>query len=208
MPKIGVSTSREAVSQVTLGVLVSGNSFSGLGISVPVGRGFLPEEDYTPGRNPVAVISDSMWERQFNSDLSGIGGKLRLNGSEFTIVGVTERSFTGPEAYLLPEVYVPMNSFPQVLPDSKTDFLTERDRRTVAVFGRLKPGTNIQTAQAELAILAKALEVQYPATNRDRSITVLKYQQARFEQNSTDAVLALTLMESPAWCCRLHAPTW
>lgn len=48
---MGVSAGREGEAHTTLGVLVSGNFFSGLGISIPIGRGFRAEEDVTPGRS-------------------------------------------------------------------------------------------------------------------------------------------------------------
>ena len=78
---MGVSASREGAAQMNLGVIVSGNYFSGLGIDIPIGRGFRADEDVTPGKYLVAVISHSLWEREFGSDPGAIGRKLRLNGS-------------------------------------------------------------------------------------------------------------------------------
>jgi hypothetical protein len=104
---MGLSASRDAVAQMTLGVMASGNFFSGLGIDIPLGRGFRPEEDTTPGRDLVAVISHSLWERMFASDPNVAGRKLRLNGAEFTVIGVAPAAFSGPEGYVLPDVYFP-----------------------------------------------------------------------------------------------------
>src|SRR5947209_4451660 len=41
--------------------IASGNYFDVLGVKAARGRTFLPEEDKTPGANPVAVISDGLW---------------------------------------------------------------------------------------------------------------------------------------------------
>src|SRR5579872_1211300 len=57
MVPMGISQSRDAVPKVTLGVLASWDFFSGLGIDIPLGRSFRPDEDQVPGRDPVAVLS-------------------------------------------------------------------------------------------------------------------------------------------------------
>src|SRR5580658_4667135 len=95
----GISATREALPQMTLGYLVSGNFFSGLGIEIPVGRGFHAEEDLPQTKdNLVAVISHAFWERNFNSDPNVAGRTVRVNGAEFTVVGVASREFSGPES--------------------------------------------------------------------------------------------------------------
>ena len=62
------------------------------------------------------------------------------------------------------------------------------------MLGRLAPGVSVTQAQSELRTLAQALAAQYPETNRDRSVTVLDYVRARFENSPTDASLSLTLL--------------
>src|SRR5215216_2685395 len=49
------------------GEIVSASYFPILGIQPAVGRTFLPEEDSTPDRSPVAVISYKLWQRRFGS---------------------------------------------------------------------------------------------------------------------------------------------
>jgi predicted permease len=192
----GISASREALPQRTMGYLVSGNFFSGLGIEIPIGRGFRAEEDRAEGKDAlVAVISHSFWERNFNSDPNVAGRILHLNGAEFTVVGVASQDFTGPEAYLLPDVYVPLHSYRQAAPMvTEADFLTSRKLRPVSSFARLKPGVSVKNAQAEMTTIAHALEAQYPDTNRDRTITVLTFAADRFEQDKIDAILSMTLL--------------
>lgn len=191
---MGMGASKDAVSQMMLGIIASGNFFSGLGIEMPLGRGFLPEEDQTPGRDLVAVISHSLWEREYASDPGAIGRKIRINGTDFTIVGVAPAGFTGPEAFIHPEIYVPMNSYPQAMPNQNNRFLTARDQRSLTLFGLLKPGVSISEAHAELNTISHRLAAQYPATDRDRTVTVLSYIRARFENDTIDAILALMLL--------------
>jgi macrolide transport system ATP-binding/permease protein len=191
---MGISVNRDQVPQYNLGIIASGNFFSGLGIQMPIGRGFRPEEDTVPGRDLVAVISYGMWQREFASDPGAIGRKIRVNGTDFTLVGVAPEGFTGPMAFVMPEVYVPMNSFPQALPNSKSDFLTSRGSRGLTLLGSLNPGVSAAQAHAELSTIARRLAAQYPDTNRDRSVTALGYIRARFENDTVDSTLALMLL--------------
>jgi hypothetical protein len=65
--KLGVA---DGVEQIW-GEAVSGNYFDVLGVAAHKGRTFLSEEDLIPGKNPVTVISHSLWQRRFNSDRQG-----------------------------------------------------------------------------------------------------------------------------------------
>src|SRR5207302_979837 len=62
------------------------------------------------------------------------------------------------------------------------------------LLGRLAPGASVTEAQSELRTIARGLAAQYPEANRDRTVTVLHYVHARFENDPTDAALALTLL--------------
>lgn len=72
-----------------------------------LGRGFLPEEDKTPGANPVAVISYDLWQRRFNSDRELIGKTISLNNQTFTVVGIAPKPYTGMMRGLAIDVWVP-----------------------------------------------------------------------------------------------------
>ncbi len=190
----GIATDPKQVPKYNLSVIVSGNFFSGLGIPLAIGRGFRPEEDTVPGRDLVAVISYQMWDREFARDPAAVGHKIRVNGVDFTVVGVTVESFTGPQAFILPSIYVPFSSFEQAIPGSQKDYLTSRSARSLALLGRLKPGVRISQAQAELATVAHSLAAQFPETNRDRTVSVLDYVHARWERDSIDGLFSLLLL--------------
>jgi hypothetical protein len=51
----------------------------------------------------------------------------------------------------------------------------KRERRTLAVFGRLRDGGDLRTARAEIAAISKNLEREYPATNQDFTASVRTY---------------------------------
>jgi predicted permease len=142
----------------------------------------------------VAVISYEMWDREFARDREVLGRQIRVNGSEFAVIGVAPESFTGPEAYVVPDIYVPMHAYAKAVPDAEADHLTSRKNRSAVLLGRLRPGAGVAMAQAELRTIARDLAVQFPDTNRDRTVTVLTYIHARFENDSVDATLSMMLL--------------
>ncbi len=52
------------------------------------------------------------------------------------------------------------------------EFLQHRLAHPVRAFGRLRPGATLAQAQAEIALIDRGLEAQYPDTNRDRALVV------------------------------------
>jgi predicted permease len=190
----GVAARSDEIPRYTLDAAVSANFFSGLRVRTALGRGFRDEEDSVPGRDLVAVISYRLWDRDFAHDPGVLGRKVRVNGAAFTVVGVAAKDFTGPEAFVEPAVYIPMHAYAQAVPGTEADYLTSRSRRDATLLGRLRSGVSAAAAQAELRTLAGDLAAKYPATNRGRTVTVLGYLQARFENSQTDSQLSLTLL--------------
>jgi predicted permease len=192
----GISASREALAHSTLAYMVSGNFFSGLGIRMELGRGFRDDEDTPQNKdNLVAVISHNFWVRNFNSDPKVEGRTLRLNGKEFTVVGVTGAEFSGPESWIVPDIYVPVNTYRASAPMvTAGDFLTSRRNRPLYVLARLKPGVSLKTAQAEVTTFAKGLSASYPDSNRQRTFTLATVFDDRFLNDQVDAILSITLM--------------
>src|ERR1044072_4286186 len=76
------------------GHLVTGNYFSVLGVRALRGRVLTPEDD-KPEAQPAAVISYRYWEQELNSDPSIVGKSVIINGTNFTIVGLTPQEFFG-----------------------------------------------------------------------------------------------------------------
>ena len=189
----GIAARVNEIPKYALNAGVSGNFFSGLGIQPVLGRGFRADEDIVSGRDLVAVISYHLWNREFARDRSVLGRRIRVNGTEFTVVGVAPQKFTGPEAFVNPDVYIPMHAYPAV-PGSTAEYLTSRKNRPAVLLGRLKPGMSLTGAQSELRTIARDLAAQYPDSNRDRTVTVLGYLSARYENDPTDAALSLTLL--------------
>src|SRR5215475_1990133 len=150
------------------GQIVSANYFAALGAEMDLGRGFLPEEDRTPGTSPVIVLSHQFWQRQFDSDPRIVGKIIRLQSQSFTVVGVTAREFVGA-ALDTPAFWTPLMMRDQVIPlagENHRRWLTERDADSFQLIGRLKPGIAPQTTQVEMSMIAQQLAQQYPGENR------------------------------------------
>ena len=180
--------------QVVWGQLVSGNFFSTLGVQPALGRTFLPEEDQTPGKYPVMVISYSLWNRMFAGNPDVIGKQVKLSGQSFTIIGVTPKSFAGVDLWFRPEMYLPMMMTAAVSPEG-SDTLTHRSYRGCTLLGRLKPGVTIAQAQAEMNIIMSDLEREYPDSNKD-TVAILRKEMSRRLENgaATPGVILMGLV--------------
>jgi macrolide transport system ATP-binding/permease protein len=157
--------------RVTIGILVNGDFFTTLGVTPALGRGFTPADDQVPGRDAVVVLSYGMWQREFGGRADVVGRPLRLNGVEFTIVGVAPPWFTGVHPFLQPALYVPRMMMREAT-GAATSALTDRTVRSVDVFARLKRGVSIEQARDELRRIASAMEQEHPAANQGRSAMV------------------------------------
>ena len=149
------------------GEAVSGNYFQVVKPRLQLGRGFLPEEGQTAGRDPVVVLADRFWRRQFAADRSVIGRNITLNNIAFTVVGVAEPGFHGIYAiYFAPDVWVPVTMLPRMNQANAT-MLDDRGNRTFRMMGRLRPDVTIDQAAAAMKTISRRLAATYPKTNKE-----------------------------------------
>jgi hypothetical protein len=80
-----------------IGGLVSHGYFEVFGIAPAMGRSFFEEED-TPGKDRVVIMSHGFWERRMGAATDAIGQTLQLNGETHVIVGVMPDGFPRPFA--------------------------------------------------------------------------------------------------------------
>jgi len=189
----GFAPSPTIQPQMRMGLVVSDNFFQVLRIQPALGRAFSPDEVKVPGRDAIAVLSYDLWANQFGRDRSVIGRNIRLNGIDFTVIGVAPQSFTGMDPFIRPALYVPL-SMSQRLAAAPKNPLDDRSAASLQLRGRLKPGVSRQQAQAELIAIAKNLEKAYPDTNRNHNVAVRTELQARMQQDPYDSALAIMLM--------------
>lgn len=180
--------------------IVSGDYFSVLGVKPIIGRGFAPEEDATPGAHAVVVLNHQIWQRRFGADPSIAGRTLKLNGRDFTVIGVAPPGFVGTELLQDFSVYVPMMMQELVRPPSggfaggDAKLLDKRGPRWLMMMGRLKPGVTQQQAQANISAIAKQLAETYPTTNRNIIATLAPASEGRPGMRRTVTPVASLLL--------------
>ncbi|HSB09292.1 MAG TPA: ABC transporter permease [Blastocatellia bacterium] len=157
--------------------VVSGNYFDVLGVNAAFGRTFFPDEDKTPGTNPVVVLSFGAWQREFGGDPAAVGRTISLNRHDFAVIGVAPKDFTGTDLGGGPDLWVPMAMHDQIQPGF--DWYNTRRGLFIAMIGRLKPGVGATQAQAGMTALGSQLEQEYRKDNEGRNVRLVPLLTAR-----------------------------
>jgi predicted permease len=117
---------------------VSGNYFSTLGVPAFGGRVITPADD-TAAAAPVVVMSHHAWEGTYGADPKMIGATIVLEGSPFTVIGVTPPGFFGETLRGdPPDVWIPLQQEPLIA--GETALLRQPVSAWLRVIGRLRPG--------------------------------------------------------------------
>lgn len=151
------------------GYEVSGNYFDMLGVKPFRGRVLHPDDDVNKGGHPLAVISYNCWQRRFAGDPDIDGKRVKVNGLDYTIVGVAPQAFIGTELIFTPEIFVPVAMAPQI---DGFDWLDKRSDGNAFVLGRLKPGVSMKSAEASINVITRQLAHDYPDTDGGVSIVL------------------------------------
>ena len=133
---------------------VSSEFFSTLGVQPMLGRTFSPDEDQ-PGHSNVIVLSYRFWQEHFGNNRAIVGHDLTLDGAHYLIAGVMPRSFRFPD---FAQVWTPLawNDHDKAV----------RGNHNYMVIARLKPGSDLKNAQAEMNTISGRLQEQYPADDK------------------------------------------
>jgi putative ABC transport system permease protein len=137
------------------GANITADMFPLFGANPILGRNFLPEDEKW-GQHRVVLLTYGLWHDKFGGDQTVVNRKLRVNGQEYTIVGVMPRGM--PFFDNLPPVnlFVPLSYAP-------SDEMNTRGNHYLNVVGRLRPGVTVAQAQAEMTGIAAQLEKEFPA---------------------------------------------
>ena len=130
-----------------LGVAVSQNYLSMLGVQPIAGRTFRADE-HQPGANPVVLIGPELWRREFNGASDVIGKSITLNRTNYTVVGVVDSAPLRPLGPRNAELWIPLE---RAVP------YTQRGTHYLRVIARLRPSIGIEQARSELNVLAPAM---------------------------------------------------
>ncbi len=151
--KVIVDGQVEALS----GLQVSGDYFSGLGISPQIGRLIAPEDERGATRGQVAVLSDSYWARRFARDPGVLGRTIRVDDVPHLVIGVTRREFFGIEVGRRVDVTVPIDGS-----EYRTGWAS------MALIVRLPPDGSAFAAGGELTTLVREFAKGADGRLRDR----------------------------------------
>ncbi len=138
-----------------LGVATEANFFSLLGVQPLLGRTFAKGEDQ-PGKNNVVLLSYALLRSRYAGDPTVVGRSIELNSEKYTIAGVMPADFRFPTSA---QLWTPL--------DMSINGLQPRGNHWLNAIGRLKPGVNAKTAQADLSLVAARLEKAYPDSNHN-----------------------------------------
>jgi putative ABC transport system permease protein len=129
---------------------VSANLFHLLGVQPQLGRGFLPQEE-VPGADRVIILSQGLWERRYASNPDILNKTIKVDGKNYTVVGVMGKGFEFP---LTAEAWVPL-AFSAADRESRGD-------NYLWVVGHLRPNVSFSSASAEMQTIFQRLTAAYP----------------------------------------------
>src|SRR5262249_48370376 len=131
------------------------NFFALMGANPIVGRVFQAQE--AQDRAQAVMISSEFWERELNRDPQVLGKSFAIEGVVSTIVGVMRPGFSPCVGGRI-DIWIPINA-------ASGRYSARIDHWLMPV-GRLRAGVRIEQAQADMDVIARRMEEQYPATNK------------------------------------------
>lgn len=131
---------------------LTGAAFRTARVTPLMGRGLL-DADETPGAPGVVVLGYDVWQRSFEGRHDVVGSTVTLGSTPVTVVGVMPKGFRYPVSY---HAWTPLQfraSYGALEGDA------------IGVIGRLKSGTTLEQANAELRVLGERAAAAWPATH-------------------------------------------
>lgn len=146
-------------AQSYFGKSISAQGFDLAQTSAVLGRGLLPSDELAEAE-PVAVISDYVWQSYYDSRTDVVGTLSRINGSAYTIVGVMPPGFRFPQ---MAEVWFPLSANNLALPE---------DDAPVQIIAKLKPGVSREAATLEVGAILQKLAQEYPENYTQAAVEI------------------------------------
>lgn len=161
-------TGQQGSAQRVDGFMVSAQFFTTLGLHPSHGRDFNTGDDHL-GAAPVALLSNSFWQRRFGSSLSILGKPITLNGDDFTVIGILPPGFRfyGVDR----DVYTPIGQW------NDPSFRDRRVDESAHAVARLDPGVTLAEAQADMDTIGRRLADAYPEVDKSGPITLTTMKQ-------------------------------
>ena len=138
---------------------VTADFFAVVGVQPALGRVFRADEGHKLFQS--VVISNGLWKKKFNGDPGVLGKTFRVEGVVSAVVGVMPAGFEGIEQWYQGksvDIWMP--------PDPERAMYVKRTDRWSLPVARLKAGVTLAQAQAQMDVIALALEQAYPESNK------------------------------------------
>ena len=150
-------------------VAVTADYFRVFDATPALGREFTAEEERPGAGIRVAVISHPLSE-QLGAGSDALGRLVRVNGEQFTVVGVARKGFAGT-SLPGPEIWLPLGTYDIFsMQNGAARAIAAREAHELEVVGRLRPGIPDETAEAVLAAVGRRLERAFPSVNTGYSL--------------------------------------
>jgi putative ABC transport system permease protein len=161
----GANLSDEAAAERVQGVRATGNLFDVMGAQARLGRVLRPDDE-RPGQEHVVVLAEPFWIRRFGGAPAMVGRTIRLNGEEYTVVGVLAAGFALPVRDV--DVVLPFS------PDQDQRRGARNSLNFIIGVGRLGEGVSPAQATSDLTAIARRLQGQFPVENaRKRGVRLI-----------------------------------
>ena len=136
------------------------NFFQVFGVQPMLGRTYIAGEEQD-GKNDVAVLGYDTWQKYFGGDRSIVNRAVKLDGREFTVIGVMPAGFRYPLT-MRDAVYTPRLI--------TQEWMSGRGNHWLRTVARLKDGVTIEQAQADLSHVFDNIAHTYPDTDAGRTV--------------------------------------
>src|SRR5262249_10560818 len=136
------------------------------------GRVFTYEEDQRGGPR-VALLGEDFWRRRFAGDPKIVGEALRLDGRDYTVIGIVPASVRLDRAKntFFNDLFLPMGQNESAL------FYERGTGDNTRGLGRLKPGVTLGQARAEMDAIMRSLAAEYPNENASTRASLVSFNQ-------------------------------
>jgi putative ABC transport system permease protein len=153
-----VSLTGGAVPERARMVYTDSRAFAMLGTPPAIGR--LPSDaDDAPSAEPVVILGHTIWTQQFAADRAIVDKQVRIDGKQYTVIGVMPQGFRYPAPYWSPaDLWLLRGAGDPVWPDTREAIFL--------AFGLLAEGATLERAQQEVDAVAASLDARYPAAGQ------------------------------------------
>ena len=131
------------------------DAFDVLRVRAAIGRTFSEHDAAESAGIGVVVLLDGLWRRRFGADSTIVGRPIDFANERVQVIGVMPPGFRVP-TYEQAEILAPLPLHRRIRNPTNAQMRAQR------LFGRLKPGVSLTTAQADMDRAMRTLQAELP----------------------------------------------